>query len=78
MVIIGHETEIKNLIYYSFEFSKTVISKFSWRLLIGQYDCLDVLLLDDVFLQFKKGWNDPDQYFWVLMWLMEINGNAPI
>ena len=68
MVIISHETERKNWkIYYSFEFSKNVISKFSGRLLIGQYDCLDVLLLDDIFLQFKKDRNDPDQYFLVLI-----------
>ena len=39
----------------SFEISKNIISKFSGRLLIGQNDSLDVLLLDAFFLQFKKG-----------------------
>ena len=34
----------------SFEISKNVISKFSGRLLIGQNDSLDVLLLDEFFL----------------------------
>ena len=39
---------------HGFELSSNVISKFSGRLMIGQNDSLDVLLLEDVFLQFKR------------------------
>ena len=41
----------------SFEFGKNVISEISGRLLIGQ-NFLGVILLGDIFLQFKKGRND--------------------
>ena len=39
-----------------------------------QNDSLDALLLDETFLQFKKGRNDPTQTLglWVLIWLMDI------
>ena len=37
-----------------FEISKNVFSKFSGRLLIGQNDSLDVLLLDEFLLQKKS------------------------
>ena len=49
----------------SFEISKNIISTFSERPLIGQNDFVDVLLLDEFFLQSKKG--TPDPYFWVLI-----------
>ena len=42
----------------SFEMIKNRIIKFSGRLLIGQKDSLDFLLLDEFFLPFKKGRND--------------------
>ena len=37
-------------LFLSFEISKSMISKFSGRALIGQNDSLDVLLLEELFL----------------------------
>ena len=41
-----------------FEFGKNDISEISGRLLIGQNNFLGVILLGDIFLQFKKDLND--------------------
>ena len=59
----NNKIERKNLkkIFPSFEISKNIILRFSWRALIGQNDSLDVLLLDEFFLRFKKGRNDLTQ-----------------
>jgi len=49
--------------FNSFEISQYINSPFSARLLIGQNDSLDVLLLDKFFLRFKKGRNDLTKTF---------------
>ena len=78
MVFVKVHPCIKNGIKLSnsFEISKNIISKFSGRPLICQIDSLDVVLLDDFFLRFEKWSKLPDPYFWVLIWLIDINCNA--
>ena len=58
--MISYKIERKNgkKIFNSFEISKTIVSKFSGRLLVGQNDSLDVLLLEEIVLLFKKGIHD--------------------
>ena len=51
------------ILFNSYELRKSIISKFSGRLLIGQNYSLDVLQLDDIFLQFKKRRNDQNHTF---------------
>jgi len=41
-------------LFNTFEISKNIVSIFSGRILIGQNDSLDVLLLNDFFCDFKK------------------------
>ena len=57
----NRKKKMRTKLFNSFEISKNIISKFSGRLLIGQNDFLDFLLLDKIYLQFKTG------YFWVLI-----------
>ena len=59
-MIISYKIERKKgkELFNSFEISKNIFSKFSGRLLIGQNDSLDVLLMDKFFLRFTKGRND--------------------
>ena len=65
VIIISYKIEIKNgkKLFNSIEISKNIFAKLSGRLLIGQNDSLDDLLLDEFFLRFKKGRNDPTHTF---------------
>ena len=48
------ESKIEKKNYQFFWTKQKYISKFSGRLLIGYNDSLDVLLLDKIYLQFKR------------------------
>ena len=69
LIIISYKIERKNgkKLFNTFEISKNIVSIFSGRILIGQNDSLDVLLLNDFFCDFKKV---------EMTWLMDINCNA--
>jgi len=69
LIIISYKIERKNgkKLFNTFEISKNIVSIFSGRILIGQNDSFDVLLLNDFFCDFKKV---------EMTWLMDINCNA--
>ena len=48
------ERKMGKKLFNSYQISKNLISKFSGRLLIGQNDSLEVLLLDDFFLRIDR------------------------
>ena len=74
LIMISYKIQRKkgNKLFNSLKFKYT-ISKFSWRLLIGQNYSLNVLLLDEIYSQFKKGRIDLAHTFGALMY---INCNA--
>jgi len=56
LIIISYKIERKNgkKLFNTFEISKNIVSIFWGRILIGQNDSFDVLLLNDFFCDFKK------------------------
>ena len=64
LIKISYKIEEKWEKFISFFWmGKNIIWKLSERALIGQNDSLDVLQLDEFFLRFIKGRNDPTQTF---------------
>ena len=63
-------------LFYSLELWKSIIPNYSGFLLVGQNDSLDVHIIYEIFVQFKKGRIDP--HFLVIIWLMDINCDALI
>jgi len=56
LIIISYKIERKNgkKLFNTFEISKNIVSIFWGRILIGQNDSLDVLLLNDFFAISKR------------------------